>query len=148
MIINLVGNAIKFTQQGGVTLRLDVKAEREEAPWLVIEVEDTGIGIGPEDQARIFDAFVQVGKTSNHKGTGLGLAISRQFVQLMGGNPRRRKHTWQGLRVPGGISGADCPGIRDCRGRAGAWDGHRPGARPTRLPDTDCRRSAGKSAAC
>ncbi|MBS1214087.1 MAG: Autoinducer 2 sensor kinase/phosphatase LuxQ, partial [Proteobacteria bacterium] len=56
-----------------------------ETPWLIIEVEDSGIGIAPGDQARIFDPFVQVGKTSAQKGTGLGLAISREFVQLMGG---------------------------------------------------------------
>lgn len=85
IITNLLGNAIKFTQQGGVTLRLDIKT-KDESPWLILEVEDSGIGIAPEDLARVFDAFVQAGKTSNHQGTGLGLAISRQFVQLMGGD--------------------------------------------------------------
>ena len=52
---------------------------------LVLEVEDTGIGIAQEDQARIFDVFVQAGNTSAQKGTGLGLSITQQFVQLMGG---------------------------------------------------------------
>ena len=51
----------------------------------MFEVEDTGIGISPEDQQRIFDAFVQAGKQRRQKGTGLGLTISRQFVELMGG---------------------------------------------------------------
>ncbi|MGZ5049642.1 MAG: ATP-binding protein [Methylobacter sp.] len=84
IITNLLGNAIKFTQQGGVILRLGVKMKAE-AQWLILEVEDSGIGIAEADLARIFDAFVQAGKTSAHQGTGLGLAISRQFVQLMGG---------------------------------------------------------------
>jgi len=85
VITNLLGNAIKFTQQGGVTLRLDIK-EKSDAQWLILEVEDSGIGISPADLARVFEAFVQAGKTSAHQGTGLGLAISRQFVQLMGGD--------------------------------------------------------------
>lgn len=84
VITNLLGNAIKFTQQGGVTLRLDVNAKAD-AQWLILEVEDSGIGIAEADLARVFEAFVQAGKTSAHQGTGLGLAISRQFVQLMGG---------------------------------------------------------------
>ncbi|TRW94999.1 ATP-binding protein [Candidatus Methylobacter oryzae] len=84
VITNLLGNAIKFTQQGGVTLRLDVK-ENNNRQWLIVEVEDSGVGIAPMDLARVFEAFVQAGKTSAHQGTGLGLAISRQFVHLMGG---------------------------------------------------------------
>ena len=83
ILINLVGNAIKFTHEGGVTLRLGTK--KNNALHLVIEVEDTGIGIPPEYQQRIFDPFVQLGKQADNKGTGLGLTITRQFVQLMGG---------------------------------------------------------------
>jgi len=86
IITNLLGNAIKFTQHGGVTLRLDVKAKSDGRQWLILEVEDSGIGIASEDLGRVFEAFVQAGKTSAHQGTGLGLAISRQFVQLMGGD--------------------------------------------------------------
>ena len=85
VITNLVGNAIKYTEQGAVTLRLKTKSIQETS-WLIVEVQDTGIGIAPEDQARIFDAFVQAGKTNHHKGTGLGLAISYHFVQLLGGH--------------------------------------------------------------
>ncbi|MDD1621856.1 MAG: ATP-binding protein [Methylococcaceae bacterium] len=85
IITNLVSNAVKFTKHGGVTLRLSVESEHE-TPRLTIEVEDTGIGIAADDQARIFDAFVQADKTADQKGTGLGLAISRQFAQLMGGD--------------------------------------------------------------
>ncbi|MGZ5000850.1 MAG: ATP-binding protein, partial [Methylomonas sp.] len=85
IITNLLGNAIKFTQEGGVTLRLTTQV-KSGGQWLILEVEDSGPGIAPADLARVFEAFVQVGRTSAHKGTGLGLAISRQFVQLMGGD--------------------------------------------------------------
>lgn len=84
VIVNLLGNAIKYTRQGGVTLRLGIRA-KEAAPRIVIEVEDSGIGISKTDQARIFEPFVQVGKPATQKGTGLGLAIVREFVELMGG---------------------------------------------------------------
>ena len=84
VVVNLLGNAIKFTAEGSVTLRFDTLPEPTALP-LVIEVEDSGPGIAAEDQARIFDPFVQVGHPSAQKGTGLGLAITRQFVELMGG---------------------------------------------------------------
>ena len=84
IFINLLFNAIKATEQGGVTLRLGLKPDRPD--HLFIEVEDTGCGIAPEDQARLMVPFVQVGPQSSQQGTGLGLAITRQFVELMGGN--------------------------------------------------------------
>ncbi|MDP2805120.1 MAG: histidine kinase dimerization/phospho-acceptor domain-containing protein, partial [Gallionellaceae bacterium] len=59
-LINLLGNALKYTQQGGVTLRLGKK--QNTIAYLLIEVEDTGLGIAPEDQQRIFDPFVQLGE--------------------------------------------------------------------------------------
>ncbi|HRD50931.1 MAG TPA: response regulator [Candidatus Contendobacter sp.] len=84
VLVNLLGNAIKFTQEGGVTLRLGV-APDPSGVRLLIEVEDSGPGIAADDQAHIFDPFVQAGKASAQKGTGLGLAITRQFVELLGG---------------------------------------------------------------
>lgn len=83
VLINLVGNAIKFTQQGGVTIRLGTK--KNAISHLIIEIEDSGPGITPEDQKRLFQPFVQLGNQGDNKGTGLGLAITRQFVQLMDG---------------------------------------------------------------
>jgi len=83
ILINLVGNAVKFTMQGGVTVRLGVCQNTTEQ--LLIEVEDTGPGIPPEDQKRLFQPFVQLGNPDAQKGTGLGLTITRQYVQLMGG---------------------------------------------------------------
>lgn len=85
VIVNLVSNAIKYTHQGGVTLRLGVQP-RDKTIRLVIEVEDSGIGISKADQARIFEPFVQVGKTATQKGTGLGLSIVHKYVELIGGN--------------------------------------------------------------
>jgi len=85
VIVNLVSNAVKNTQEGGITLRLGLQPNGG-ASRLTIEVEDSGIGIDKKDQARIFEPFVQVGKPATQKGTGLGLAIVREFVQLMGGS--------------------------------------------------------------
>lgn len=86
VLINLLANAIKYTETGAVALRMHATAADEARHlWLTFEVHDTGIGIAPEDQARIFEAFVQVGTPSGQKGTGLGLSITRQFVELMGG---------------------------------------------------------------
>ncbi|MDD5215687.1 MAG: ATP-binding protein [Methylococcales bacterium] len=85
IITNLVGNAIKYTLEGGVVLRLDVKTKGRDLN-LIIEVEDSGIGISKTDQLHVFEPFVQVGKTATQKGTGLGLAIVREYAILMGGN--------------------------------------------------------------
>ncbi len=84
VLVNLLGNAVKFTRTGAVTLRARVLPEAAALP-LLIEVQDSGPGISPADQARIFQPFVQVGEPSAQQGSGLGLAISRQFVGLMGG---------------------------------------------------------------
>ncbi len=80
VILNFLSNAIKFTGAGGhVTLTMARDGER-----LMVAVADTGVGIAPEDQARIFDEFVQVG-ASAHSGSGLGLAVTRQIVEAQDG---------------------------------------------------------------
>jgi signal transduction histidine kinase/CheY-like chemotaxis protein len=85
-VINLVGNAVKFTSNGGVILRAETRSTSDPRRLsLVIEVDDTGDGIVAEDRRRIFDPFVQLGHKSEQKGSGLGLSITRQFVELMGG---------------------------------------------------------------
>jgi len=84
VLINLVGNAIKFTQQGGITIRLGTK--NNSTSHLLIEVEDSGFGIAQEHQSSIFEPFVQLNQLADNKGTGLGLSITRQFVQLMNGH--------------------------------------------------------------
>src|SRR4029077_17333747 len=86
VFINVLGNAVKFTEQGGIGLR--VRADRPGAtgPILQVEIEDTGPGISADDQDKLFRHFEQT-KTGQQAGTGtgLGLAISREFVRLMGG---------------------------------------------------------------
>lgn len=88
VLINLLGNGIKFTQEGGVILRIKTSQENEENQGIILtfEVEDTGPGIAIEEVDQLFEAFGQTetGRNSN-EGTGLGLPISRKFVELMGG---------------------------------------------------------------
>jgi two-component system sensor histidine kinase RpfC len=88
VLLNLVGNAIKFTDTGSVTISVDATAHREGRSQLRFEVADTGIGIMPEAQERIFDTFTQADETILQRfgGTGLGLAITRKFVHLLGGD--------------------------------------------------------------
>ena len=87
VLINLVGNAIKFTEEGHVELRVTEKAASEDEVTLVFEVIDTGIGISADSSDRLFNPFEQADDTVNRKfgGTGLGLTISAQLIELMGG---------------------------------------------------------------
>ena len=87
VVINLVGNAVKFTEEGEVEVGVAVEEELPDAVCLRLWVRDTGIGIAPEKQARIFDSFSQVDSSTSRRfgGSGLGLAISQQLVELMGG---------------------------------------------------------------
>jgi signal transduction histidine kinase/ligand-binding sensor domain-containing protein len=86
VLINLVGNAVKYTEHGRVILRVGgQRIEDSQDCRLVMEVQDSGIGIASDDQARIFEPFLQAGKLSRQEGTGLGLAITKRYVELMGG---------------------------------------------------------------
>ncbi|MGW8248348.1 MAG: ATP-binding protein [Acidiferrobacterales bacterium] len=86
-LFNLLSNAAKFTSDGDIKLRV-TREQRDEQEWLVFEVSDTGIGIEPIKQQRLFDAFVQADNSTTRKygGTGLGLAISRKFCEMLGGS--------------------------------------------------------------
>ncbi len=88
ILLNLTSNAVKFTEQGTVTLRARIIAETDTEVQFRFEVEDTGIGISPEDQKRLFTAFEQAdgSMTRKHGGTGLGLVISQRLARLMGGD--------------------------------------------------------------
>jgi two-component system, sensor histidine kinase and response regulator len=87
IVVNLVGNAIKFTDHGEVVLRVQAESRRNGNAQLRFSVTDTGIGIAPEKQVVIFEAFSQADSSTTRRygGTGLGLAISAQLVELMGG---------------------------------------------------------------
>ena len=87
ILLNLVNNAVKFTSQGEIAVRLDMSPIGNYAGLYVLEVQDTGVGIKTEDLNGIFEPFTQIDSAKNRKagGTGLGLAIVRQLVELMDG---------------------------------------------------------------
>ncbi len=87
IIINLVNNATKFTDEGKITLSIKVQEENDKDIILAIDVSDTGQGIRDEDISKLFKSFSQVDSKKNHakEGTGLGLAISKQLVEMMDG---------------------------------------------------------------
>jgi PAS domain S-box-containing protein len=90
VLINLCDNAVKFTDRGSVCLHIDCLAEADVGVTLRFAVQDTGIGIAPEDQAQLFQPFTQIDDSLARErgGTGLGLAISQRLVALMGGTIR------------------------------------------------------------
>ena len=95
---NLLDNAIKYTEKGSVTVRLkSTEDSRLSANTLVIEVEDTGIGISPENQEKVFTHFAQATDTETYRGgVGLGLTICSQFVELLGGSISVRSQIGKG----------------------------------------------------
>lgn len=89
VLVNLLGNAIKFTKQGSITLRIRAAQRDKTSCHLCFEIEDTGVGIAPTEIDSLFKVFVQAKAGNNlSQGTGLGLAISQKLVQLMGGQIR------------------------------------------------------------
>jgi len=87
VLINLASNAVKFTERGSVTLHVSLQEESESVVRLKFTVRDTGVGIPPEAQARIFESFTQADQSTTRRfgGTGLGTTIAKQLVELMGG---------------------------------------------------------------
>ncbi|HYY60178.1 MAG TPA: ATP-binding protein, partial [Burkholderiales bacterium] len=87
VLVNLVGNALKFTEKGNVTVHVSSQSETAEQVRLKFSIRDTGIGIPPEAQAKIFESFTQADQSTTRRfgGTGLGTTIAKQLVELMGG---------------------------------------------------------------
>lgn len=144
VLINLLGNAIKFTAQGQISLRASLAATPLDAAddantvWLRLEIEDTGPGIGAQEQQRLFMPFEQTQAGRLIGGTGLGLSISKRLVGLMGGRIGLHSQPGQGsvfyLEVP--ISRA----VQAQQRRASQWSGITglaPGSPPVRLLVTD-----------
>jgi two-component system sensor histidine kinase/response regulator len=110
-LLNYATNAIKFTEAGRVTLSVQVKEEDIESALLRFEVSDTGIGIEPQAQERLFAQFEQADNSTTRKygGTGLGLSITRNLARLMGGDagvkstPGLGSHFWFTVRLPKGV---------------------------------------------
>ena len=98
VLINLIGNAIKFTEQGQVKLSVELKSREAGSAQLGFQVEDSGIGIAPEKLDTLFQAFTQADASTTRQfgGTGLGLTIARQLVRLMGGDISVRSELGQG----------------------------------------------------
>lgn len=105
MLFNLLGNAAKFTTDGEISLRARREAQ-DSGEWMVFEVQDTGIGMTPEQQAGLFQPFAQADSstTRQYGGTGLGLALSRHCAQLLGGDIELRSAPGTGttftIRIP------------------------------------------------
>jgi signal transduction histidine kinase/CheY-like chemotaxis protein len=97
ILLNLLGNAAKFTKEGTITLRLALES-RQDRPWLILQVADTGIGMTPEQAEKLFQEFVQAESYTSRKygGTGLGLALCRQMARMMDGEIRVESEAGKG----------------------------------------------------
>ena len=134
VVTNLLGNALKFTSAGTVTLRAEPAArpDGDGRPWIRVSVQDTGIGMTPEQMAQLFQRFSQADSSTTRRfgGSGLGLVICKHLVELMGGvDPRRQcARARQHLLVRGAAGGGARP-------RAHCGGGHRAarGLKPARL---------------
>ncbi|UZD93902.1 ATP-binding protein [Pseudomonas corrugata] len=106
ILVNLIGNALKFTEQGRVTVQCQWQALDHELLWFTCTVRDSGIGISPESLERMFDAFQQADSSISRRygGTGLGLPIARTLAERMGGTLRAQSEEGQGsvftLEIP------------------------------------------------
>lgn len=100
VLINLLGNAVKFTDEGEIEIRVSVRTEHEHELSVRFELIDTGVGISFEDQERIFESFQQVDNslTRRYEGTGLGVTISRELIRLMDGELKLQSSPGQGSR--------------------------------------------------
>ncbi len=127
VLLNLVGNAVKFTAQGEVKVGVALVEESAQDALVRVEVRDTGIGIAPEMQARLFEPFTQADGSTTRRfgGTGLGLAIARRLVELMGGEigvesaPGQGSTFWLTLRLARGGANNDRSASGVQPGRAG-----------------------------
>ena len=115
ILMNLVGNAIKFTEKGGVDIRVGWRQSSETEAMFTLEVADTGIGIPADKLDAIFEKFTQVdgSMTRNYGGTGLGLTIVKQLSELMGGTVDVESRLGEGstfrVVLPLGLGGGGLP---------------------------------------
>jgi len=135
VVINLLSNAGRFTECGGVCV-----SARRAGEELVISVEDTGPGISPEDQRKLFEPFQQVdgSRRRRHEGSGLGLSISRRFVEMHGGRMGLQSEVGKGtcitFSLPLGVPVPAAPGVPEYRRWFNPYQGYEPRTRPSRAP--------------
>ncbi|MEN8175115.1 MAG: ATP-binding protein [Pseudomonadota bacterium] len=147
IVLNLVGNAIKFTERGSITVRARVMPPVDEVPGthLLVEIIDTGIGIPPDKQAQIFKPFVQADSSTRRRygGSGLGTAIAGELTRLMGGAIGVRSHEGRGstfwVRLPLTFEGQTARAGEKLAGRTFAVSV--PGDRQFRVLALACRRT-------
>ena len=132
VLLNVLSNAVKFTDHGGISVRADILAETAGRQTVSVHVTDTGIGISRDDQARLFSPFSQARGTlaSRYGGTGLGLAICKRLIEQMGGSISLDSELGRGTTITFVL---DLPIARGaCTGRT---DPHDSGEAPVRAPD-------------
>lgn len=113
ILINLVGNAIKFTEKGGVSMVARLVRGKGDAGWIEIDVSDTGIGLAPDQMDGLFEAFTQADSSMTRRfgGTGLGLAVSKRLAEMLGGDIRVRSVPGEGSTFTVSIATGPIDGV-------------------------------------
>ncbi len=141
ILINLLGNAVKFTERGEVVLRVGLDEATQDSPRLKFEVADTGIGLSPEQLSHLFRPFTQADNSTARRfgGTGLGLSISRHLARLLGGDVTAESRQNFGSCFRATIETGDLTGVPRVKGTTEALSGASVGGRADDVVRLDCQ---------